>query len=109
MFAYVVNASDHPVRIYTPGFIGPNFAPGEKGREAVSLETAARRRGDKSDFVVLGSGEALARRQNGDVSALHFSASAYYIFYAPGREGDHRSITGILYNSGKWMMKQNDR
>jgi hypothetical protein len=99
ILVYVLNTSDHPVRIYAPGFVGPVLSPPSNGPQGAKLETRVGARFGPGDFVPLRAGEAYSRVGKSYPKGI---VSAYYIFYQRGDEGNAESITGILYSDGQW-------
>lgn len=61
VLAYLLNISKHDVRVYIPGFVGPNFAGGKGEPEGVPYETRVGARFGPGDFVCLRPGEAFSR------------------------------------------------
>lgn len=95
--AYIMNVSDHPIRIYVPGFVGPNIG-GTIGdnRPIQVMETHAQMLFGPGDFVVLRPREAFTRQRPLDRPAGR-SVSAHYLLYKEGEEGMRDSISELVY------------
>lgn len=95
--AYILNKSNHPVRIFVPAFVGPNKGGfiGDLRPVPVS-ETHAGSNFGPGDFIVLRPGEAFSRRWTLRVVEPGRTVSAYYILYKPGLEGRSDARVGLV-------------
>lgn len=102
VFAYVVNISDHPIRLYTPGLVGPNFGvPKGSNVEGLSQDTYSRARFKAGDYVILNPGEQFGRRAPGKIGGeLARNVGAHYLIYPPDRIGHWSEVAEVVYPGG---------
>ena len=110
ILAYIVNVSDHPVRVYVPGLDGPILGLPKRtdGKQNPAINPMNNRKGAQfgaGDFVALRPGDMIARQQGIEIPAEHLESWAYYTFYQPGREGRQDGILGVLSTNGTYMRR----
>ena len=106
VLAYVLNISDHPVRVYVPGLVGPNLGAYKgTGQEVLTPDNRVGAAFGPADFVVLRPGDLIGRRQARADSGANRESVAYYTFYRPGEEGRQDAIVGTADSEGRYLAR----
>ena len=96
--AYVINASDSPVRIFVPGLRGPILSARAGSAEGVPFSIGRAPEYSARDFSVIAPGELIGRSVALPTAAPDLTISAFYNVYRNGREGDNLEIVGTIFS-----------